>query len=322
MTAHAEPVPTPAAGDQLAADRVRLAAALPGLPGLGRTVPDLSPLPGGLTNHNYRVTLPSRATAVVRMSTDSDSALAIDRYAEFRNATTAAGQGVGPRVLGCDPDAGISVVEWVHGRTLTGRDLDDSAMLRRVGETCRRLHAGPRFGNDFDMTAVQRRYLAMVRSCGYRLPATYPDFLTVADEVVAALNVRRPPRRPCHNDLLPANMLDDGHQVWFIDYEYSGNNDPSFELGNLWSEADLPPARLDELVSCYLGRESREHTSRARLWALLARYGWTLWAAIQDAVSPVDFDFWSWGRAKYEAAVAEFRGPDLPQLLQDVTGSA
>jgi thiamine kinase-like enzyme len=319
VIAEAEPVP---AVDRTAADRVRLAAALPGLPRLGRSVPDLSPVPGGLTNHNYRISLPSGGSAVVRMSTDSDSALAIDRYAEYRNATTAAAQGVGPRVLGCDPDAGISLVEWLDARTLTGSDVDDSAILQRIAETCRRLHAAPRFGNDFDMDAVQHRYLTIVRSHGYRIPATYLDFLTVAADVSAALRVRAPRRSPCHNDLLPANILDDGERLWFIDYEYSGNNDPFFELGNLWSEAELPLARLAELVSYYVGTESAEYTARARLWAALARYGWTLWASIQQAVSPVDFDFWSWGRARYDLAVAEFRGAELPQLLQVVTATA
>jgi thiamine kinase-like enzyme len=321
VTASPEPTGDSAADDLAAADRVRLRAALPALPRLGRTVPDLRPLPGGLTNHNYRVSLPTGGAAVVRMSTDSDSVLAIDRCAEFRNATTAAQQGVGPQVLGCDPDAGISVVRWIEGRTLGPADLDDSVRLQRIAQTCRRLHSGPRFGNDFDMTAVLDRYLGVVRSRGYRLPSTYLDFLPIAEDVSAALSVRRPRRAPCHNDLLPANILDDGARIWFIDYEYSGNNDPYFELGNLWSEAELPPARLPELVSYYVGAESREYTARARLWAALARYGWTLWASIQHAVSPVDFDFWSWGRAKYELAIAEFRGAELPQLLQDVTSS-
>ena len=48
---------------------------------------------------------------------------------------------------------------------------------------------------------------------------------------------------PCNNDLLAANVIDAGDRVWLIDYEYSGNNDPFFELGNLWSEAAGTPGR-------------------------------------------------------------------------------
>ena len=55
--------------------------------------------------------------------------------------------------------------------------------------------------------------------------------------------------------------------------------------------------------------------ARARLFGLVAKYGWTLWASIQDGSSPLDFDFWSWGMQKYDRAVAEFDGPDLADLL-------
>ena len=41
---------------------------------------------------------------------------------------------------------------------------------------------------------------------------------------------------PCNNDLLAANFIDDGERIWLIDYEYSGNNDACFELGNIWGE--------------------------------------------------------------------------------------
>ena len=124
---------------------------------------------------------------------------------------------------------------------------------------------------------------------------------------------------PCNNDLLAENLLDDGERVRIIDYEYSGNNDPCFELGNIWSEATLPEPLLEVLVTAYFGRPRPVQVARARLFALMAKYGWTLWAAIQDGASPMDFDFWSWGMQKYERAVAEFDSPDLRVFL-DVAG--
>ncbi len=107
--------------------------------------------------------------------------------------------------------------------------------------------------------------------------------------------------------------------MWIIDYEYSGNNDPYFELGNIWSECHLTLDQLEELVQAYDGAPSRSHLARARLWGLMSQYGWTLWASIQDGTSAIDFDFWSWGMEKYERAEATFAGPDLERLLADVT---
>ena len=104
-----------------------------------------------------------------------------------------------------------------------------------------------------------------------------------------------------------------------IDYEYSGNNDPCFELGNVWSESG-PLARAARAArhapTTAAPRASR--VARARLWGLMSKYGWTLWASIQDGVSTIDFDFWAWGMEKYDRAVAEFEGPDFGRLLEDV----
>ena len=104
----------------------------------------------------------------------------------------------------------------------------------------------------------------------------------------------------------------------FIDYEYSGTNEASFEVGNIWSESDLSLDRLDELTSAYWQRPLRHKVARARLWGLMSKYGWMLWASIQDGVSEIDFDFWSWGLEKYERAERELASPDLPRLLEEV----
>jgi thiamine kinase-like enzyme len=124
---------------------------------------------------------------------------------------------------------------------------------------------------------------------------------------------------PCNNDLLAGNIINDGERLWLIDYEYSGNNEACFELGDIWSEADLSLDRLEELMEAYDGELLRHRVARARLWGLMSKYGWTLWAAIQDAVSTFDFDFWGWGIEKYDRAVAEFDGPDFDRLLEEVT---
>jgi thiamine kinase-like enzyme len=275
-------------------------------------------LHGGLTNTNYKLVSPTGRTLVARVSSRTSALLAIDREHEYRNAVAASTTGVGPAVVGYLAGEGVLVVEWIEAATFSDADLDDSTNLARVAQTCSRLHAGPRFVNDFDMFDVQLGYLEIVRQRGFRLPPRYVDFMPQVEQISAALRVREEGRVPCHNDLLAANIMADQGRMWFIDYEYAGNNDPCFELGNVWSEANLPPDRLPELVFTYYGYESRAKLARARLLALMSKYGWMLWASIQDSISPVDFDFWSWGMEKYERAVAEFDGQEFAQLINDV----
>ncbi|MDQ1640656.1 MAG: hypothetical protein QOJ90_7 [Actinomycetota bacterium] len=286
---------------------------VPSLAGRPRSV---ERLPGGLTNTNVKVTLPT-GCVVARISSKDSALLSIDREAEHRNSLAAAASGAAPDVVDYAPEHGVLVVRYIVGRTYTPADLLDEDNLERSVAAVRLLHSGPRFVNEFDMFRVQRDYLEIVRSHGFRLPAGYLDYMPEVERIDAALRDRQAETVPCNNDLLAGNFIDDGNRVWLIDYEYSGNNDACFELGNIWSEADLPLGHLGELVRLYYGRELPSMVARARLLGLMAKYGWTLWAAIQSAKSELDFDFWAWGMEKYERAVAEFSGPDFDRLLTE-----
>ena len=279
----------------------------------------VEPLPGGLTNQNYKVST-AGGTYVLRHSTPSSAdELAVDRRAEYENSVRAATAGVGAPVVEFLPDDGVLVIGFLEGETLSDEHLQRPGMLPRLADSCRRLHAGPAFVNRFDMFELQPEYLSRVQRRGFRLPPGYLEHDAAVERIRAALAVQPVALRPCHNDLLAANFIDDGRAVWIIDYEYSGNNDPYFELGNIWSECHLTLDQLEELVQAYDGAASRSHLARARLWGLMSQYGWTLWASIQDGTSAIDFDFWGWGMEKYERAEATFAGPDFESLLADAT---
>ena len=114
---------------------------------------------------------------------------------------------------------------------------------------------------------------------------------------------------PCHNDLLADNYLDDGARLWIVDYEYSGNNDPAFELGNTCQELGWDEARIRELCAAYFGEATDALLARMRLQMIMSDVGWTLWAAIQAAISPIDFDFGGWADERWARAEAAIDGP-------------
>ena len=279
-----------------------------------RTVSELA---GGLTNVNYKVEADGRAY-VVRVSAKDAGLLAIDRQNEYENTVAAAKAGVGAAVIGYLPEEGVLVLEFIEGRTQTAEDLRRGDKLDWIAAACRRLHGAQRFRDDFDMFRIQPRYLRIVQERGFRLPERYLEFEPHVERIRAAMAVRDEGTVPCNNDLLAENFIDVGDGFRLIDYEYSGNNDACFELGNVWSESNLSLEQLDQLVAHYYGQPLANKVARARLWGLMSKYGWTLWASIQDGVSDIDFDFWGWGMEKYERAVAEFEGPDFERLLEDV----
>jgi thiamine kinase-like enzyme len=286
------------------------------VPSLSAEPRSVQELPGGLTNRNYKVTTPD-GVFVARVCSDGGELLAIDRDNEYRNSVTAAAAGVGAPVIEYLPLRGVLVLRYLAGRTLSNADVGAEGNIARIAAACRQLHSGGRFAGDFDMFDIQRRYLSVARSRGMRVPRGYDEQAGQFEAMRGALAVRATGTVPCNNDLLAGNFIDDGDRIWLIDYEYSGNNDPCFELGNIWSECGLSLDGLAELVTAYYRRPLRSKIARARLLGLAAKYGWTLWGAIQHAVSPIDFDFWSWAMERFEAAAAAFAAPGFPALLED-----
>ncbi|MEI7860748.1 MAG: choline/ethanolamine kinase family protein [Acidimicrobiales bacterium] len=278
---------------------------------------EVAELHGGLTNRNLKVTT-TEGSYVLRISDPSSVALAIDRDNEYANTSIAGEDGVGAPVVARLPDDDIMLIGFIEGRTLTEEDFSLPGVIERVAGACRRLHQGARFVNDFDMFDIQRGYLALIDRHGYRLPAGYGDFEFQIEQIRRSMVTRREPTVACNNDLLAANFIDQGDQVRVIDYEYAGNNDACFELGNTWSECHLSDDQLALLITSYYGRPLRNKMARARLHGLVSMYGWTLWASIQDATSAIDFDYWTWGLEKYERAVELFRGLDFDRLLDEV----
>ena len=149
-----------------------------------------------------------------------------------------------PSVVAYLPRHNTMVVEFIEGETMSAGALRGGGHERRVAEACRRLHGARRFRDDFDMFDIQRRYLSVATSGGFRIPAGYDDLRPQLTAAEKALAVRAPRTVPCHNDLLAANFIDDGDRIWLIDYELSGNNDACFELGNIWAESRLPADAL------------------------------------------------------------------------------
>src|ERR1051326_1410227 len=286
---------------------------VPALAGRPRTVHEL---PGGLTNRNYHVVTPD-GSYVARVWSAGSELLAIDRDCEYRNSVTAAESGAGAPVIDYRPGDGMLVIGYIDGVTLTNEDVAKPANLTRIAAAVRTLHTGGRFGNDFSMFEIQARYARVTAEAGMRIPDGYHDLRPQFCAMRAALAVRDEGTVPCNNDLLAANFIDDGRKIWLIDYEYAGNNDACFELGNIAAECHLDPDGLAGLVTAYYGRPLRHKIARARLLGLAGMYGWTLWGAIQHAVSPIDFDFLAWAMERWEGADAGMPRPGVAGLLDE-----
>jgi thiamine kinase-like enzyme len=283
----------------------------------GRAV-DAEPIAAGLTNANWKVTVDG-TPHFVRIPGAATDLLAVDRANERHNTRAAATAGVGPPVLHELPEWDVFVLAWVDARTMSIETLGAPGIPTRVAEALRQLHAGPRFRDDFDMFRTTGRYLRVVDERAIMIPNGYRDRLDRLPRIEAALGVHPLPTVPCHNDLLAENYLDDGQRLWLVDYEYSGNNDPTFELGNTCQEQGWDEARIRELCAAYFGEATDALLARMRLQMIMSDVGWTLWAAIQAAISTIEYDFFGWAEERWARAQTALDGPDFEDWLAAIS---
>jgi thiamine kinase-like enzyme len=274
-------------------------------------------IPAGLTNSNWRVDVDGTPFFVRIPGADTDL-LAVDRANEIHNTIAAAAAGVAPQVAQTVPEWDVFALEWLDARTMSNEGLRAEGMPARIAATLRQLHAGPRFRDDFDMFRVSERYLALVDERSIPIPAGYREHLDLLPRIEAALAAKPLPSVPCHNDLLAENYLDDGARLWLVDWEYSGNNDPAFELGNLAQELGYDDAQIEELCASYFGEASPTLLARMRLQMIMSDVGWTLWAAIQARISTIDYDFTGWAEERWSRATSALDGPDFETWLEAV----
>jgi thiamine kinase-like enzyme len=286
------------------------------VPELARPDRQVSSIEGGMTNRNYRVGT-GAGDYVVRVSVRDTGELGIDRDNEHRNSLLAAAAGVGAPVIARVRDPEALVVGFVNGTTLSPADFRDPRRVSVLADLLRRLHAVSSFARDFDMFEVQRRYHSIVIEKGYPLPVDYARYAGRAQAVQDVLARTRERTAPCHNDLMPGNFIESagpGSTIALVDYEYSGNNDPCYDLGDAINELELGPEQAEQLVTEYHGAVRPQQFARARLWSLMSKYGWSLWGSIRIGTTG-DAEIRDWAQALWERAMAEFDSTEFEALL-------
>jgi len=277
---------------------------------------EIKALSGGLTNQNFRLDVGEHAFFVSIPGAGTEL-LAIDRAVEYYNTKAAAAAGVGPRVLYHLPEFNVMVLEFINGTTMSIETMAVAGMPGRLAQTLRRLHAGQRFLNDFNMFRLTEFYLRIVEKHNIPIPDDYRSRLPVVGRMETAVNKQPLAPVPCSNDLVAENIIDDGRMLRLVDFEYSGNNDPCFELGSAGCELRYNPDHFAELCRAYFGRTRRHLLARMYLYSLMADFGWTLWGAIQNKISKLDIDFGAYMIGRWEHALEMLDSNDFSGWLAD-----
>ncbi len=272
-------------------------ARVPFFENVRREVIKLDRLGGALTNVCYKVTIGS-ASYVLRLAGEGTSDY-IDRSAEEHNARAAAAAGINAEVIHFDAGDGMMVTRFVEGVSMGAGDgfgRDPGAPVRAARALGRVHRLGRVFRSRFDVFAEVDGYLGLLRERRAPLPENYFEVWRKARKVRRALEASTAPLVPSHNDPWPGNLLDAGGRIYLIDWEYSGMNDPVWDLADLSVEAGFGPEQDRAMMEAYYGaRPSPMLYSRLEVYKAMSDLHWSIWGFVQHAKGNPAEDFWGYG---------------------------
>jgi len=295
----------------------QLAAALTRLPVWRATPPTVTPLSGGLTNHNFRVQAGDEVY-VLRLGGHKTDLLHIDRQLERAATEAAATVGLAPEVIAFLEPEGWLVTRFVDGRPVPPEAMRTPERLAQVAAALRRMHALPPIAGSFSPFQVVRSYTRRAQEQGVsRFPADFADLMTQMAAVEAAL--ARTPLTPvlCHNDLVNENILLEAATgaLRIIDWEYAAMGDPLFDLANFAAHHGCDDAHDELLLTAYLGHAQPGPLARYKLLKAMSHFREAMWGTLQQGVSQLDFDYRGYTDNYFARLRAAFGDPRLAHWM-------
>jgi thiamine kinase-like enzyme len=251
--------------------------------------PQFEVLGGGITNHNAKVLLEGEPPLVLRVAGDDTDLLGIDREVEHEATVAAAALGVGPEVLAFVLPEGWLVTRFIDGNAVPPERMREPAALRRVADALRAIHAGHAVSGRFDSFRVVEEYLATATGRGAVEPPEYSWAHALAQRIERAR--AGADACFCHNDLLNANLIDDGTRIRIVDWEYAGMGDRFFDLANFAINHELDERARRELLHAYFATVRAADSRALELMRFMSDFREAMWGVVQAAVSSLDFDF-------------------------------
>ena len=271
---------------------------------------------GGLTNLVFRVgeyclRIPGPGTEEY-----------INRAHESVAAKEAAKAGVSPEVLHFDTETGVMVTRFLEGAVTLSPDrfASRNGAPARAGRALHQLHTSTAvFPFNFELFAMIDDYLSILSGKDVALPEGYHDVVAKAETIRSAIAAHPIKTVACHCDPLSENFLDTGEKMWIVDWEYSGMNDPMWDLGDLSVEAEFSDAQDTEMLHAYFNRapSAAEH-GRMIIYKAMCDLLWTLWGLIQLANDNPADDFRAYADTRFARCRALMQTPEFATHVQAV----
>ncbi len=283
--------------------------------------PEAAPVPlgAGVTNHSLRARYGGREL-VVHVAGRNAGLLGFDHACEREATAAAAAAGVGPEVVASLDEPPTLVTAFLPGRVMTQGELGQPDMIAEAAVTLWEVHGIRPLRNRFSPWDVVDAYARTAAARGGGAPGAFGDLREGARRIQTAIDPAHPEHAPvpCHNHLLPANLIYDGEAIRIVDWENAGMGNRYFDLGDLSVNNALNEDGDEWLLECYWGEPcTRGRFAALRLMRIMSDLREAMWAVVQRTVSELDFDVAAHAEHRIERVRAGLADPRFSVWLED-----
>jgi thiamine kinase-like enzyme len=276
---------------------------------------DIQPISSGITNLNFKVIVDNTPYFLSIADTKSQI-LEVSFNNKYYNNNICAELELSPKVLYFFQSKNIIITEFIDSKHLSNGDFGIFENINKLINIIKSIHQIDSFHQEFNMFSLLKNYMSVIKNKNIKITKSVYQNLKSINEIGAKLEIFREELVPCHNDLVSENILIKNEKLYIIDFDYSGNNDPCFEIGNLCVEMDFNEKQVNQIIEKYFGELNNHLISRVNLHAILSDFGWSLWSFIQSTISNVDFDFKQYGNHRLNRAISKIHSSNYDYWMK------
>ncbi len=278
----------------------------------------ITPLGGGITNQNFRVDIGKEAF-IIRIPAADPDLLGSDLESEYAANLRAGQLGIAPEVVNFIRPEGYLVTRLIQGHPLPPDKITLPNNIRRVVETLKKVHAMDKIPGRFDVFRAVYDYSVTALRYQVTFPRNYDWLIARTLEAEKALREKLPKLRPCHNDLINANILTNG-RIYILGWEYSGMGDIFFDLANFSDHHKLSDEQDHWLLKCYFDRDpTQAQLAHFTIMKIMSDLCEAAWGLVQSGISKLDFDFRAYAEEYFGRVGEKIIYPHWNEWLKEVS---
>lgn len=270
---------------------------------------------GGMTNKNYLVSnIKGGGEFVVRIAGSMTYKL-INRENECFNSIVTSKKGINVETIFFDKNTGTKVTSFLpNAISLTHKSIKNKKTIQSIAKKIKELHfSNIVFNNEFNVFSEFEKYLGLLKNKDLFFSSTpYIDKLLKTFEYYKTyFNIQNKTLSPCHNDLVPENILIENNNIYIIDWEYSGMNDPLFEIASFFLECNLSEFEQDLFLKEYFSDKNKDFSNikkEIHFYQFTQDILWFVWTLIKEENNE---NFGDYGNKRLSRAIKHIKNTNV-----------